>query len=215
MTKRLIIDSDFVEKVKELCEKGMSRRQTALELKCSYATVQKIFFKEKLETTRFNIQPWTIEKLQELKDCYQTMPIRDLCLKFDRNKTELRNLLSHLGWEIPNCFFSDNQLDLINRIKELSTKCNQLEISRILNIPKSSIQVICRTNNIRCLTSHNNVNGETSEALEHVEEPKVEKPKIVLPKEEPKPKKTPQQLLAEAYREQADAIRNKLREQYK
>ena len=213
MTAKRIITEEFVNKVRELGSKGLTRTQIASEMHCSYSAIQKIFVNERLGIDRSSKQPWTLESLQEFRDCYQTMPIRELCLKFNRDKAELRKLLYILGWYIPDYFFQESMLKKINKIKELSTKYNQLEISKILNIPPSSVQAICQSNSIKCLTSHNNVNGETAD--EHSEEPKVEEPKILLLKEDPKPKKTPQQLLAEAYREQADAIRNKLREQFK
>ena len=211
MTAKRIITEEFINKVRELGNKGLTRTQIASEMHCSYSAIQKVFVNERLGIDRSSKQPWTLESLQEFKDCYQTMPIRELCLKFNRDKAELRKLLYILGWYIPDYFFQKGMLEKINKIKELSTKHNQLEISKILNIPPSSVQAICQSNSIKCLTSHNNVNCDTTEVLEHAEEPKVEKPKLV-PKEKPK---TPQQLLAEAYREQADAIRNKLREQYK
>lgn len=200
MPRRLILTEEFIAKARALKEQGLTRRHIALNMHCSYSTIQKIFGPERLGIDRSNKQPWTIENLQQFKDCYKTMPIRELCLKFNRDRAELRQLLYHLGWDIPDYFFQKNKLITINKIKELSTKYNQLEISKILGMAQSSVQAICFSNNIKCVKSKCNL--KTEEITEVKEEPKVIE----------EPKKTPQQLMAEAYKEQADAIRDKLRE---
>ena len=69
-----------------------------------------------------------------------------------RDKGEIRQLLSHLGWDIPIQFIRRNKEQDIEKVRSLHEKYNQSEISRITGIPKSQVQAICYEYGLKCST---------------------------------------------------------------
>lgn len=189
--QKKVIDPTIIDKAKVLKEQGFTRRQVAEALRISYHIVQDIFGPERLGIDRTNKQPWTIENLKKLQEVYKEIPIRDVCLMFNRDRYEIRQLLFILKWEIPTGFFRGNKEDIKKEILKLHKKYNIREISRILNAPFSNIQAICQENGIVCSSKRG-----------------------TLEKELQAKKKTPESMMKEAIRESADSIKEKLRKNF-
>lgn len=176
------ISEDVIARARVLKEQGFTRKQIASTLHVSYRIIQSIFGTERLGIDRSNKQPWTVEGLQKLKEVYKDTPIKELCLMFNRDRGELRQLLFHLGWDIPTSFFRKNKEEIAKKIIELSPKYNQWEIARLLKVSRPYIQSVCKEYQIKCQKKKGNL--------------KITK------------------TLNSAYKEQADAIKEKLKTQF-
>lgn len=198
MPRRKILTQDMIDTANELKKQGLKRKEIASYLKVSYGTIARLFGPERLGIDRSNKIPWTIENLKKLEDNYKTMPIYDLCFMFNRDKGEIRQLLFHLGWEIPKSFIPQEKEKVVNDILNLSKKYNQREISKILGIAQSSVQAICQENQIQCVKTRNNIAREQKE--------KEEREKQLKP--------TPEKQFKELLRTQADEIKKKLNKTY-
>ena len=75
-----------------------------------------------------------------------------VCLHDFLQRSPIRQLLSHLGWDIPIQFIRRNKEQDIEKVRSLHEKYNQSEISRITGIPKAQVQSICYEYGIKCST---------------------------------------------------------------
>lgn len=146
------VTPQFIDEAKTLKGYGLTRKQIASRMGVSYATISKIFGSERLGIDRAHKAEWTIENLTKLRDNYKTLPIKELCRMFNRDRGEIRQLLSHLGWDIPIQFIRRNKEQDIEKVKFLHEEYNQSEISRITGIPKSQVQAICYEYGLKCST---------------------------------------------------------------
>ena len=146
------VTPQLIDEANTLKEYGLTRKQIASRIGVSYATIARIFGSERLGIDRSHKADWTIENLTKLRDNYKTLPIKELCRMFNRDKGEIRQLLSHLGWDIPIQFIRRNKEQDIEKVRSLHEKYNQSEISRITGIPKSQVQAICYEYGLKCST---------------------------------------------------------------
>ena len=146
------VPPQLIDEANTLKEYGLTRKQIASRIGVSYATISRIFGSERLGIDRSHKAEWTIENLTKLRDNYKTLPIKELCRMFNRDKGEIRQLLSHLGWDIPIQFIRRNKEQDIEKVRSLHEKYNQSEISRITGIPKSQVQAICYEYGLKCST---------------------------------------------------------------
>lgn len=146
------ITPEFLERVNILKEQGLTRRQIAENLNVSYTTIQKVIGGERLGIDRSNKVPWTIENLIKLKDNYKVLPPREVCLMFNRDRSELKRLISYLGWELPESWFKKDREKLIEDIKRLAPNNNQRAIACALQCSQSLVQMVCSQQNIQCST---------------------------------------------------------------
>ena len=147
-----VVTPELIEKARELKSKGLNRQQIALELHVSYSKISKIFGTERLGIDTSKRVPWNIETLKLLQENYKKLPIQQLCFCFNRTRAEIRELLSHLGWEIPIGFFKTNKEEAVEKIRELSDRYNHVEISQITGFSKSYVQSVCSKYKIQCST---------------------------------------------------------------
>lgn len=148
-----IIDLAFSMK-----EKGLTRKEIATQIGISYGSIARLFGSERLGIDRTKKEPWTIENLVKLRDNYKELSPKDICLMFNRDRYEIRQLLTHLGWDIPSTYFRKNKEEVIKGILKLKDKYNQKQIAAILGVSSSLVQSLCQTNNIKCSTVRSPMN---------------------------------------------------------
>lgn len=150
MTRPKKLTQSVVDTALALKKQGITRREIATRLGISYTSISKLFGQERLGIDRSKKEPWTIENLIKLRDNYMNLPPRDICLMFNRDRYEIRLLLAHLGWEIPDTYFNRDRKALIEKVKELKDNYNQSQIAVMLGVPTSTIQALCSSESIKC-----------------------------------------------------------------